>query len=44
LILRNKIKKFYSTEKESTPFVDFKQPANSANVQAPGGLNLDELV
>jgi hypothetical protein len=44
LILLNKKEKYYSTEKESTPFVDLKQPANSANVQAPDNLNLDKLV
>ena len=38
------IEKYYSTEKESTPLVDLKQLANSANVQAPGDLNLDKLV
>ena len=38
------IEKYYSTEKESTSLVDMKQLANSANVQVPGGLNLDKLV
>ena len=38
------VEKYYSTEKESTSLVDMKQLANSANVQVPGGLNLDKLV
>ena len=38
------IEKYYSTEKESTSLVDMKQLANSANIQVPGGLNLDKLV
>ena len=44
MILGNKIEDYYSTEKESTPFVDLKQLAKSANAQVPGGLNLDKLL
>ena len=38
------IENYYSTEKESTPLVDLKQLANSANALVPGGLNLDKSV
>ena len=44
MILGNKIEDYYSTEKESTPFVDLKQLAKSANAQVPGGLNFDKLL
>ena len=36
--------KYYPTEKESSPLVDLKQLSNSANAQAPGGLDLDKLI
>ena len=44
MILGNKIEDYNSTEKESTPFVDLKHLAKSANAQVSGSLNLDKLL